>query len=241
MAKSDLQAAGIGLLCLAFLVGQSGAFEFTVGGSNNGWSVPSDPNVNVLNQWAERNRFRITDSIVFAYAPGDDSVLYVNQDDYKSCNTTSPIAKYVDGHTVFKFNHSGPFYFISGNKDKCLKNEKLVVIVLADRSQKGVAPSPPPSESTEASPPAPSPSVEPSPAPSGTEGTSPPSPSPSAEQTPSPSPSETSGSNPTTAPAPAEAEAPSSKEPSPNNAGAVMESLASSLGALIASSFFLAP
>ncbi|KAI4374764.1 hypothetical protein MLD38_012719 [Melastoma candidum] len=63
MAKSDLQVAGIGLSCLALLAAQSGAFEFTVGGSSNGWSVPSDPNVNVLNQWVGRNRFKITDSI----------------------------------------------------------------------------------------------------------------------------------------------------------------------------------
>lgn len=106
---------------------------------------------------------------MFVYPPGQDSVLYVNQDDYKNCNDGSPIAKYVDGHTVFKFNHSGPFYFISGNKDKCHKNEKVVVVVMAGRSNhtSGAV----------------------SPAPSGNNGTAP-SPAPSGEESP-PSPAAT--------------------------------------------------
>lgn len=91
---------------------------------------------------------------VFNYAPDQDSVLQVNKDAFTNCSTDYPIAKYTDGHTVFTFNQSGSHYFISGNKDNCLKNEKLVVIVMANRSNlysnstHDTSPSSPPSPST---------------------------------------------------------------------------------------------
>ncbi|XP_010064757.3 early nodulin-like protein 3 [Eucalyptus grandis] len=165
------------LLWVTMLVRRSEAFEFRVGDAG-GWTVPTDSSANALNQWAERNRFQIGDSLVFDYTPGQDSVLYVNQNDYNNCNDASPIAKYVDGHTVFKFNQSGPIYFISGNKDNCQKNEKMVVVVMADRSNKtggavasspsghnGTARSPAPSGEESPSPPAGSEEINPTPAP----------------------------------------------------------------------------
>lgn len=75
--------------------------------------------------------FYITD---FHYPAQKDSVLQVTKEDYDNCNTEKPVKKSNDGHTAFKFEQSGAFYFISGVKDNCLKNEKLVVVVMADRS-----------------------------------------------------------------------------------------------------------
>lgn len=96
---------------------------------------------------------------VFVYQPNQDSVLQVTRDAYDSCNTDAPTAKFADGKTSFALTHSGPYYFISGNKDNCKKNEKLVVIVMADRSGNNKAtPSSPPS-------PAPAPSGESAPSP----------------------------------------------------------------------------
>ncbi|KZV56422.1 early nodulin-like protein 3 [Dorcoceras hygrometricum] len=134
------------------LIKKGDAFEFRVGGSKGTWAVPSDPNSSEYNKWAERNRFQIGDSLLFVYAGDQDSVLQVTKDDYTNCNTASPIAKYSDGHTVIKFNQSGPYYFISGVDDNCHKNEKLVVVVLADRS-KHSPPSPAPSSEESPSPP----------------------------------------------------------------------------------------
>ena len=89
---------------------------------------------------------------VFIYTPNDDSVLNVTEEDYKNCNVESPISKYTDGRTVFSFSQSGPYYFISGNQEHCKKNEKLVVVVLADRSTNETNPlSPPPPSSIEES------------------------------------------------------------------------------------------
>ncbi|KAM3696497.1 hypothetical protein ACJW31_06G043100 [Castanea mollissima] len=166
----------VGLFCLMLLVQKGAATQFTVGGSK-GWAIPS-PNDVHFNQWAENNRFQIGDSLLFNYQPDQDSVLQVNQDSYTNCNTDSYQQKYTDGHTVVQLPQSGPFYFISGNKDNCQKNEKMVVIVLADRSNRSqdtnTTTSPPPSGSTD---------IIPSPAPAGEESPSPP---PTGEETPAP-------------------------------------------------------
>ncbi|XP_052178678.1 early nodulin-like protein 1 [Diospyros lotus] len=140
----------LGLLLLVLPQGE--AYQFKVGGAK-GWAVPSD-NGTIYQQWAENNRFQIGDSLLFVYRADEDSVLHVSKEDYSSCRTEAPIAKFSDGHTVFTVDHSGPFYFISGMGDHCHKNQKLVVVVLADRSNRSAAGS---NRTTAASPsPAPS-------------------------------------------------------------------------------------
>ncbi|KAF3453512.1 hypothetical protein FNV43_RR03952 [Rhamnella rubrinervis] len=123
---------------------------------------------------------------IFVYPSGQDSVLLVNKDDYANCNTDKPIEKYTDGHTVFQLKKSGPYYFISGNKDNCHNNEKLVVIVLAQRSNhysnETNAPAPPPSSTNETTP-SPAPSGESPPA--GSVNINP-TPAPESEQIPPP-------------------------------------------------------
>uniref|UniRef100_A0A1J3GM17 Early nodulin-like protein 1 n=1 Tax=Noccaea caerulescens TaxID=107243 RepID=A0A1J3GM17_NOCCA len=147
---------GLSLVCLFMIVNKAYAREFAVGGAK-GWTVPSGSQV--YSQWAEQSRFQIGDSLLFVYQPNQDSVLQVTRDAYDSCNTDAPTAKFADGKTSFALTHSGPYYFISGNKDNCNKNEKLVVIVMADRSGNNnntTAPSPP---SQAPAPSAPSPPV----------------------------------------------------------------------------------
>ncbi|KAF3784611.1 Early nodulin-like protein 1 [Nymphaea thermarum] len=125
------------LACL----GEAYAREFQVGGSQ-GWTVPKDTSTNPYNQWAEKNRFQIGDSLLFVYQSSSDSVLQVSRDDYNNCNTATPIAAFNDGRTTFTFNRSGSFYFISGAEDNCKKNEKLVVVVLSDRTKQTPTTSP---------------------------------------------------------------------------------------------------
>ncbi|XVF77604.1 hypothetical protein PTKIN_Ptkin14bG0059300 [Pterospermum kingtungense] len=211
--RSDYQSKafhGLGLFCFMLLMVQKGyAREFTVN-----WGLHNGSNAEDHNQWAERNRFQIGDSLVFNYDPNNDSVLHVTNEAYNNCTAEAPLSKYTDGHTVFSFDHSGPYYFISGNKDNCQKNEKLIVVVLADRSNSSsttnstLPPSPPPSGSIDMIP-APAPSVE-SPPPSGT-----------VEINPTPAPT-TEENNP------------------PNAASSVFISVAGSVGAFVASTFLLA-
>ncbi|XP_058779861.1 early nodulin-like protein 9 isoform X1 [Vicia villosa] len=147
----------LAMFCFLALMHKGDSYEFVVGGQQ-GWSIPSDPNANPFNQWAEKSRFQVGDSLVFNYQSGKDSVIEVNsQQDYENCNTDAS-GKSSDGHTVIKLDKSGPHYFISGIKDNCLKNEKLLVIVLADRTNRN--------SNQTATTPSPSPSVPVSPSPS---------------------------------------------------------------------------
>lgn len=177
--RSNKIVHALSWFCLMLMIHKSAAYDFIVGGQK-GWSVPSDSS-NPFNQWAEKSRFQVGDSLVFNYQSGKDSVLYVKSEDYASCNTGSPITKFSDGHTVFKLNQSGPHFFISGNKDNCLKNEKVTVIVLSDRSNNNNSSNT--NQTSNATPPSPQSSSPPSPAPSNQEGQSPP---PDTNQTPPP-------------------------------------------------------
>ncbi|KAJ3708425.1 hypothetical protein LUZ61_012130 [Rhynchospora tenuis] len=227
-------------ICLLFAA-MAGATQFKVGGSN-GWRVPA-PNTVSYNQWAQANRFKIGDSLVFTYPQGNDSILVVDQDAYNTCNTSSYTKKFDDGNSLFTFDQSGPFFFISGIKDNCLKKESLVVIVLANRTRKfDSQPSlSPPSMSPIDSP------VVASPPPPGELTTPPPTTNdsvpvlpPSGEETnPNPStappPSEETNANPTTpSVTPSGEENPNSPSPpSPNGASLKIMGLISSTGPLL--------
>lgn len=190
---------------------------------------------------------------VFNYAADQDSVLQVTQDAYANCSIQAPIKQYSDGHTVFQFDKSGAYYFISGNKANCLKDEKLVVVVLADRTNSTTLP-PPPSAPSPAPPndqtwaPSPSPSgsnetnpsppprtveISPSPAPSVQE--APPLPPTTVEISPSPAPSGQEAPPPTVEISPA---APIS--PSPSLGYSTIPSRIGSVGAFVAAAVILA-
>ncbi|KAI3836220.1 hypothetical protein MKW92_037056 [Papaver armeniacum] len=104
----------------------SEAKDFLVGGKSNGWEIPSSPQSQPLNHWAQSSRFQLGDSL----------------ESYLNCVLTKPIAEYKDGeNTKVELNKSGPYYFISGAKGHCEKGQKLIVVVMAPRS---TAPAPSP-------------------------------------------------------------------------------------------------
>ncbi|KAI3814679.1 hypothetical protein L1987_14323 [Smallanthus sonchifolius] len=121
------------------------AAEFVVGGKENSWRISES--ANRLNSWAEKERFKIGDSLVFKYDSKMDSVLRVEEGDYKKCNKMKPIKEYHDGNTVFEINESGSFFFISGADGHCEKGEKLEVKVLSHKHS-----SPPPALAPKGSP-----------------------------------------------------------------------------------------
>ncbi|KAI8557804.1 hypothetical protein RHMOL_Rhmol04G0038700 [Rhododendron molle] len=213
------------LVLFTGLMGSLQAYEFKVGG-NQGWVLNPSEN---YNQWSARMRFQVNDTIFFKYNKGADSVLVVNKQDYDTCNTQNPITKMDGGDSVFKFDRSGPFYFISGNKDNCDKGQKLPVVVMAVRNLKKPTPPPTPppvaqtpaTSPTQASPPAKSPATAPypagkTPATSPTPGSSTGSPSPATMKSPTPATSPVSPSPATLgSPTPAKSPATSPLSPSP--------------------------
>ncbi|XP_062028535.1 early nodulin-like protein 4 [Rosa rugosa] len=120
------------------LVSYSQAHKFFVGGKD-GWIVNPSEN---FNHWAGRHRFQVNDTLFFKYKKGSNSILVVTKEDYYSCNNNNPIESLTDGDSVFRFERSGPFFFISGNADDCQNGQKLIVVVLALRhkSDHGDAP-----------------------------------------------------------------------------------------------------
>ncbi|RDX68319.1 Early nodulin-like protein 2, partial [Mucuna pruriens] len=214
------------LLCLFLflltLLSSSQAYKFNVGGSQGWVPNPSES----YNNWAGRNRFQINDIIVFKYKKGSDSVLEVKKEDYDKCNKTNPIKKFENGDTEFKFDRSGPFYFISGKDGNCEKGQKLIIVVLSPRTPPKPSPSPspkpnPPTVSPPASPPTSpspaSPSTSPSPVPTAPSpvaippppANSPPAPGPDTHTTP---PAQGPSSPP---PAPGKSPSPSSNSTAP--------------------------
>ncbi|RZC59040.1 hypothetical protein C5167_006348 [Papaver somniferum] len=128
----------------------SEAKDFLVGGKSNGWEIPSSPQSQPLNHWAQSSRFQLGDSLVWEYETGKDSVLQVTRENYLNCVLTKPVAEYKDGeNTKVELNKSGPYYFISGAKGHCEKGQKLIVVVMAPRS---TAPAPSPVDAPAVSP-----------------------------------------------------------------------------------------
>lgn len=73
----------------------------------------------------------------------NDSVLVVGCEDYENCTTWNTISEFDDGNTVFEFNRSGFFCFISGLPDHCTAGQKMIVRVMHPSEYKPGLPYPP--------------------------------------------------------------------------------------------------
>ncbi|KAJ0250920.1 ENODL3 [Hirschfeldia incana] len=149
------------LTALVFALGLSSGYKFYVGGKDGWVLTPSED----YSHWSHRNRFQVNDTLYFKYAKGKDSVLEVSEEEYNTCNTTHPITSLSDGDSLFVFSRSGPFFFVSGNSENCLKGQKLAVNVMSTAHHHSHSPrQPSPSPSPTLSPvplssPAPSPEI----------------------------------------------------------------------------------
>ncbi|XXG45183.1 hypothetical protein AAC387_Pa02g0334 [Persea americana] len=126
------------------------SLEFDVG-EEKGWAVPPLNDVGFYNEWASKNRFQIGDSVVFKY--NNDSVMVVTEDDYDQCNSPHPISFYNNGDTVYEFDRSGAFYFMSGTSGHCVNGQQMIIRVLSPDAP------PPPGQDSPPGPPEPSAAV----------------------------------------------------------------------------------
>ncbi|GAA0163124.1 hypothetical protein Leryth_017714 [Lithospermum erythrorhizon] len=159
-----MAASFLGLMFGIFLLFSfSEAREFFLNGKHNSWTIPSSPDQ--FTKWAQKLRFQIGDSLVVEYDPKSDSVLEVNEQDYKNCDKSNPIKSYQDAKTSIDLDRSGWFYFISGADGHCEKGQKFTIEVL---NAKHASKTPPQSQLS------PSPSSSPSPSPSSSDEMEPP-------------------------------------------------------------------
>ncbi|CAA2983840.1 mavicyanin-like [Olea europaea subsp. europaea] len=105
--------------------------EFHVGG-DAGWAVPSSKNDQLYNDWASKNRFKINDTLRFEYSK--DSVLEVTQEEYEKCRSTHPMFFSNNGNSVYRLDHPGLYYFMSGVAGHCERGLKMIIKVLEPQS-----------------------------------------------------------------------------------------------------------
>lgn len=55
----------------------------------------------------------------------------VTEEEYKECNSSHPSFFSNTGNTLYKLNHSGPFYFVSGVSGHCERGQKIIIKVMA--------------------------------------------------------------------------------------------------------------
>nr|CAB3453711.1 unnamed protein product [Digitaria exilis] len=99
-------------------------------GDDKGWAVPPGNATDTLNRWATSHRFRVGDVLDFKYSK-KDSVLLVRRGDYDGCGAARPVRRLPGGgHTKFRLDRPGLFYFISGVPARCEAGERMVVRVV---------------------------------------------------------------------------------------------------------------
>ncbi|XP_022967382.1 mavicyanin [Cucurbita maxima] len=113
-------------------------------GDSTGWTtlVPFD-----YAKWASSNKFRVGDSLLFNYNNKFHNVLQVDQEQFKSCNSSSPAASYTSGADSITLKRPGTFYFLCGIPGHCQLGQKVEIKVDPGSSSALLAPSSAPSQS----------------------------------------------------------------------------------------------
>ncbi|KAL9175874.1 hypothetical protein ABFS82_02G140500 [Erythranthe guttata] len=132
------------LLVLLIISPAAFAVTYTVG-DTRGWTTGFD-----YTTWAAGKTFTTDDSLLFTYGPSH-TVDEVNQADYLSCSTTSPISSSATSPTTIDLTEAGTRYFICVTNGHCARGQKLAVTVTAASATPasppppagGAAPSPP--------------------------------------------------------------------------------------------------
>ncbi|XP_048533519.1 early nodulin-like protein 1 [Triticum urartu] len=145
MASVIVLAAAAACCCILLAASVSPASPAPVVysvGDERGWAVPAGNGTETYNHWAKKNRFQVGDVLDFKYA-AKDSVLLVNHDDYKMCSTVTPLTRFADGDTKFKFDRTGFFFFVSGVPGHCEAGQRMIASVVG-HSTLAAAPAKPP-------------------------------------------------------------------------------------------------
>ncbi|XP_073003277.1 mavicyanin-like [Typha latifolia] len=118
-------------------VGFSNGAIYKVGDSA-GWTDQGNVNYTA---WAADKTFQVGDIIVFEYNNKLQNVLQVSLDDYRACNSSSPVAVYKSGNDSITMKVSGHHFFICGFPGHCQTGQKVDI-----RITKSQPPAAPPSD-----------------------------------------------------------------------------------------------
>ncbi|XP_071722267.1 mavicyanin-like [Rutidosis leptorrhynchoides] len=111
----------LGLILSLFQVSLAAVYQ--VGGPV-GWKLGFN-----YNQWAGNQLIRVGDTLVFKYIKAVHNVLQVTQQNYASCNTSSPVATFSSGSDSITLKTASHHYFICGTPGHCLGGQKVDILV----------------------------------------------------------------------------------------------------------------
>ncbi|KAH0924073.1 hypothetical protein HID58_024091 [Brassica napus] len=101
--------------------------DYKVGDSNE-WRVPEESDF--YSKWSEEKQFHVGDNLLFYYNDQVDDLLEINSDlEFKSCDTTSPVAVHNAGQDLIRLTKPGIRYFITSKIGHCEAGLKLRVVV----------------------------------------------------------------------------------------------------------------
>ncbi|CAB4308172.1 unnamed protein product [Prunus armeniaca] len=128
------------LLILAFFGVCFGAV-YRVGDSN-GWTSRGLVD---YNEWASTKDFYVNDTLIFTYNNQFHNVMQVTNQDFESCNPTSPVAVYTSGSDTITLERHGNFYFMCGAPGHCQAGQRVeITATLPTPDDSFASPSPTP-------------------------------------------------------------------------------------------------
>ncbi|KAL0761198.1 hypothetical protein Bca101_077348 [Brassica carinata] len=102
--------------------------DFKVGDSNEWRRVPEESDF--YSKWSEEKQFHVGDNLLFYYNDQVDDLLEINSDlEFKSCDTTSPVAVHNAGQNLIRLTKPGIRYFITSKIGHYEAGLKLRVVV----------------------------------------------------------------------------------------------------------------
>ncbi|RZC91210.1 hypothetical protein C5167_027274 [Papaver somniferum] len=114
-------------MVLAVLYVSSSMAEVYKVGDYSGWTNQNMPD---YKKWSASKDFKVGDSIVFEYSPQNHSVVQVSYEDYKKCNSSSPMKTFISGKDTIPIKRKVHLFFICGVSDNCGKGQKVDIRVV---------------------------------------------------------------------------------------------------------------
>ncbi|KAF5204104.1 Early nodulin-like protein [Thalictrum thalictroides] len=110
-------------------------------GDSTGWTTIGNYDYKA---WASSKNFKVGDILVFEYNTQFHNVLQVTHDQYRECNTSTPLATHTTGNDSIPIKKGGHFYFLCGIPGHCQSGQKVDIRVASKTapSPGGAAPSP---------------------------------------------------------------------------------------------------
>ncbi|XP_021909800.1 mavicyanin-like [Carica papaya] len=94
-------------------------------GDSAGWTIGHVD----YQTWVSSKNFIVGDSLVFDYNNKFHNVKQVSEQDFETCNATSPIATHTTGSDTVTLKKLGNYYFLCGFQGHCEAGQRIQLVV----------------------------------------------------------------------------------------------------------------